>query len=93
MEINFNSNGFGNVEFGSKRPDFDAAATPVTTQATRENAGKPSITTAKHQSIETLKSSEPVADVPDSALSRDDALGKLVNSAFCLPPPAMPAFN
>ena len=28
-------------------------------------------------------------DVPDAALSRDDALGRLVNAAFSLPPPPM----
>ena len=40
-----------------------------------------------------LESSEPVADVPASALERNDALGNLVNSAFNLPPPPMPAFG
>jgi len=99
MEINLNSNGFGNVEFGPKGSDFDAAAKPLGTQAAtasttaRANACKPSITAARRQSIETLRDSEPVANVPDSALSRDDALGKLVNSAFSLPPPVMPTFD
>ena len=40
-----------------------------------------------------LENSEPVADVPASALERNDALGNLVNSAFNLPPPPMPAFG
>ena len=30
--------------------------------------------------------------VPDSALRRDDPLGRLVSAAFSLPPPPMPAF-
>ena len=33
-----------------------------------------------------------LADVSDAALDREDELGKLVNSAFSLPPPPMPAF-
>ena len=33
------------------------------------------------------------AALPDSALSRDDDLGKLVSSAFALPPPPMPNFT
>ncbi len=32
------------------------------------------------------------AAITDAALSRDDALGKLVSSAFALPPPPMPNF-
>ena len=40
-----------------------------------------------------LENFEPVADVPASALERNDALGNLVNSAFNLPPPPMPAFG
>ncbi len=39
-----------------------------------------------------LTAAEPVADVPDSALARDDALGRLVTAAFSLQPPAMPQF-
>ena len=37
-----------------------------------------------------LVAAEPVMDVPDAALVRDDALGKFVNSVFNLPPPPMP---
>lgn len=33
------------------------------------------------------------AEIPDSALTRDDSLGKLVGQAFNLPPPPMPAFQ
>lgn len=40
-----------------------------------------------------ISSGEPVAEVPASALARDDKLGMLVNSAFNLPPPAMPDFR
>jgi len=33
------------------------------------------------------------ANLPESALSRDDDLGKLVSSAFSLPAPPMPNFT
>ena len=42
--------------------------------------------------LDPLQGSEPTADIPDAALSRDDDLGKLVNSVFNLPPPPMPSF-
>ena len=35
--------------------------------------------------------SVPVESIPDSALRRNDPLGKLVGAAFNLPPPPMPA--
>lgn len=34
-----------------------------------------------------------VANIPEGALRRDDALGNLVLSAFNLPPPPMPSFS
>lgn len=37
-----------------------------------------------------LAAAEPVMDIPDAAIVRDDALGKFVNSVFNLPPPPMP---
>lgn len=43
--------------------------------------------------VDGLATAEPIADVPDDALVRDDALGCLVNSAFNLPPPQMPSFG
>ena len=33
------------------------------------------------------------AEIPESALSRDDDLGRLVSSAFALPAPPMPDFG
>lgn len=33
------------------------------------------------------------SDIPDAALSREDALGRFVNSAFNYPPPPMPKFG
>lgn len=40
-----------------------------------------------------VKDSEPISEVPESALSRDDELGKLVGAAFNLQAPPMPAFS
>ena len=37
--------------------------------------------------------SEPVLDIPDAALLRDDNIGHLVARAFNLPPPSMPIFH
>ena len=85
MEINLNINGFGNIGMG--RETADAAKV----DARREANDSLSITSAAARP-DGIASSEPTADVPDSALVRDDALGKLVNSAFNLPPPPMPAF-
>ena len=47
-------------------------------------------------SITSLSANEDVSlgnDIPDAALSREDALGKFVNSVFNLPPPTMPKFG
>ena len=50
----------------------------------------PNLTIAN--SVAGLSSAEPTTAISDSALTRDDDLGNLVNSAFSLPPPQMPAF-
>jgi len=34
-----------------------------------------------------------ISNVPDAALDRNDALGRLISSAFNMPPPPMPAFD
>ena len=96
MEINLNSNGFGNIGMG--RESFDATSVGAgneTKGASGIDAGrgthdKVTFTRAQPSGI---ASSEPVADVPDAALDRDDALGKLMNAAFNLPPPPMPSFS
>ena len=96
MEININSKSFGNVGMDFERLDanFIGAGSEVKgtsgTDARREAQG--AVTFAQPQPAG-LASSEPVAEIPDSALQRDDALGKLVSAAFSLPPPPMPAFG
>ena len=59
-----------------------------TAHATSSPADRPALTvTEAHAS-----GAAAVEAVPDSALDRDDALGRLFNAAFNLPPPPMPAF-
>ena len=95
MEINLNSNGFGNIGMGCGTPE----TTSVNSGREASNADQASRLASLHvsshssgvQSAE-LASAEPVADVPAAELVRDDALGQLVKAAFNLPPPPMPAF-
>ena len=96
MEINLNSNGFGNIGMG--RESFDATTVGAGSE-TKGASGidaargmRDKVTFTRVQSSD-ISSSEPVADVPDAALDRDDALGKLMNAAFNLPPPPMPTFS
>lgn len=45
------------------------------------------------EGIAGLSSAEPTAAVPESALSKDDDLGKMVSAAFNLQAPPMPNFG
>jgi hypothetical protein len=86
MEINLGTKGFGTVGMMSD----------VTGAADVKSAGQKEAASAKIEvksaPLDALKQSEPVAEVPESALSRDDELGRLVSTAFCLPAPPMPEF-
>ena len=95
MEINLNGNGFGGVGMVNGMPDANG------TGAVRETGG-PGFTDAGSLRISSrdtldkaggIAASEPLAEVSDAELSRDDKLGRLVNSVFSLPPPAMPDFS
>ena len=87
MNINLNNIGI--------RPEMMGAGTVgaerETANASQASRAKPNLEITA--GVADLESSEPVADVPASALERNDALGNLVNSAFNLPPPPMPAFD
>lgn len=91
MEINFGNSFNGNI--GVRPETLNAGAENV--QGKTQN---PSHASRLASNLEItsgasgIVSAEPVADVPDEALKRDDALGKLVNSAFCFPAPPMPNF-
>ena len=89
MDINLNRNFNGNI---GVRPDMQGiggvgGAADETNKASRTAAN---LTVGK--GVDALTSAEPTADVPDSALTRDDQLGKLVNAAFGLQAPPMPSF-
>ena len=91
MEISFN----GNLGIGRETGNIGS----LDAGHMANDASKVSDATSLHVSRQMsqmqpadLASAEPVASVPADALLRDDALGKLVKSAFNLPPPPMPAF-
>lgn len=87
MNINLNNIGI--------RPEMMGTGT-VSMQSETVKASQVSRTSSNLEitaGVAGLESSEPVTDVPASALERNDALGNLINTAFNLPPPPMPAFG
>ncbi len=85
MEINLNTKGasFGNLS-GIAANDAAGAV------------GKKGDSLSGHLTVtEAVASPEDIqaATIPEAALARDDALGKLAEKAFNLPPPPMPHFE
>ena len=91
MEININSNGFGNIGIGREALDTAAIGAGHEAKVGSGGGSRGAVTFTNVKATE-LAASEPVTDVPDSALKRDDALGRLVNAAFGFLAPPMPAF-
>ena len=90
MDISFGDIGIKNGMVGANAADA--------VDAGRAAAGKSDVAASNAnltvgKRVDALSSGEPVAEVPQSALSRDDKLGALVNAAFSMPPPAMPDFS
>lgn len=85
MEINFNKGLSGNL--GVRQETLDASQVSHLASGVAQSANHLTIT-------QTTASPEDIAaaGIPDAALSRDDALGRLVGEAFNLPPPPMPDF-
>ncbi len=85
MEINLNTSGisYGNLTGISAT---DAAKTEENKAAVKSNGITISEGVASAEDVQ-------AAGIPDSVLSRDDALGKLMSQAFSLPPPPMPNFQ
>lgn len=79
MDISFNPR---------STPVANPAATPRPDAAPAKETGRPALTVTAAR----VSGDEAVEAVPDSALRRDDALGRLFSAAFSLPPPPMPAF-
>ena len=79
MDISFNPR---------STPVATPAATPPPDAASAKEAGRPALTVSEAR----VSGADAVEAVPESALRRDDALGRLFTAAFSLPPPPMPAF-
>ena len=91
MDINLGSNvGIGREALGSNAVEAGREAREATGVDSRHEV-RDAVTFTRAQ-VSELASAEPVADVPDEALLRDDELGKLMKAAFNLPPPPMPSF-
>jgi hypothetical protein len=88
MNINFNNIGIGNGAYG-----IGDQAKVDGTKVEGQKTGGHEVRLSGAQSFDVIRGSEPIAEVPDSALTRDDELGRLVSSAFNFPPPAMPEFK
>lgn len=93
MDINFNKGLSGGQGVRQEALDAFQVSRPAsgTAGAPKSSAGIP----ARFFTItESAVSPEDVgaAGIPEVALSRDDALGRLVGEAFSLPPPPMPDF-
>ena len=69
-------------------PATPLAATPPPGDSPAKGAGRPALTVTEAR----VSGNEAVEAVPDSALRRDDALGRLFSAAFNLPAPPMPVF-
>ena len=87
MNISINSIGAGVKTFCTG--EQAAVAGKKTEDAKDGNEG---LKVSDVRNIDVLVGSEPVADVPAGEMVRDDGLGRLVSSAFNLPPPPMPDF-
>ena len=88
MNINFNNIGIGNGAYGiSDQAKIDGAKVEC------QKIGDQDVQISGAQYFDVIRGSEPVAEVPDSALTRDDEIGRLVSSVFNFPPPAMPEFK
>ena len=79
MDISFNPR---------STPVTAPAETPHADAASAQEAGRPALTVSEAR----VSGAEALETVPESALRRDDALGRLFSAAFSLPPPPMPAF-
>ena len=88
MQIDFGSMNVGRGTMDLSAGNVSGEATQVSQETSKGSSG---LTIGTR--TEALASSEPVADVSEAALSRDDDLGRLVNSAFSLPAPPMPSFT
>ena len=91
MEINLGNKFGGNM---GVMPEMSGTGVEDVrrTAAGESNASRSVSNLTFSDGISNLSSAEPIAEVSDEYLKRDDDLGKLINAAFNLPPPSMPDF-
>ena len=92
MEINL-GNSFGGHMGVKLEPSGAGAENVQRTTAGAAQASSFASNLTIGEGIAGLASAEPTAAVPESALSKDDALGKMVSAAFNLQAPPMPNFG
>ncbi len=93
MEINVRNGIAGGIGAGHELQNAAAADANQPAPGASGISRHASNLTIGMRDADPVSGGEPVAEIPNDAISRDDALGKLVSSAFSLPPPPMPAFN
>ena len=90
-----NNNGFSNIGIGRGMPETTGIAAGRenvdVSQTSRDTSLRVSSSSIGVQSVGPA-SAEPVFEVPESELSRDDGIGNLMKAVFSLPPPPMPSF-
>ena len=89
MEINLNNGSIANLGLGRGLPDVQGAGAGHEAQTARKPGAAGFTITSSAAAPEDVEA----AAIPESALSRDDDLGRLVSAAFNLPPPPMPDFT
>ena len=87
MEINLGNNIGGNLGVTVE------AAAQMSAKVENPTVKTLDASTVSRSTFDPVKGSEPTAAIPDFALNRDDALGKLVNAVFSFQPPPMPDFS
>ena len=94
MNISFNNS--ANRGFDVSHETNDASRVSGLASATTQSARHPTTQPTNHLTI-TRATTTPeeiaAAEIPESALTRDDALVDLIGRAFNLPPPPMPDFT
>ena len=93
MEISFNNG--ANREFGVRQETMDASRVSGSASPVAQTQNHPAAQLSNHLTITRADvSAEDIAaaEIPESALTRDDSLGNLIGKVFNLPPPPPPAF-
>ena len=92
MEINIGNNLNGNIGVWPKATGVRVEAEKYEkAEMSRGPRAMSSFTIEKGR--DAIAAAEPLTDIPENALSRDDDLGRLISSAYCLQPPPMPNFG